>query len=214
MLKRNFIYNDQELSISSYDGFVMDTNRNSHTSIHGSGGGGSGRVINGYGSIHTSNIKISSTTTYSRDFWLKLDNGFEKYFNFNLDFPVRSGQKVSITCFEYQNSTYPLTLINFDANTIIKMNEIDDFAQKIGIVRNITSTFFLSLLIFAISYIIFNNLFGSLFTIFFSSIAAVIYYRRCSKKRETFLTLCHSELGNFEIERDKEFASNNVLIER
>lgn len=127
----SFEYGKKKIDFFTISGEVIGTERHSETIVTGSGGGGGGFVAEGYGLSSNSNISINSKTVTSRDFWIKTDDGKEKHYNFGTDFPLRTGQKVSIVCSKSDKGAAYSIMINHNAKTVHKLANFKEIDQVI-----------------------------------------------------------------------------------
>ncbi len=74
------------IKFNGFKGVVLDTSANAYTKVEGSGSGV------GYGGVGSMTSYVSSTTSHTRDVWLRLQDGTEVHRRYFADVPVRKGE--------------------------------------------------------------------------------------------------------------------------
>lgn len=244
MSNQSYTFGNNEITISEIEGTVIDSNRNSETHVSGHGGGGGGFVVNGYGLSSNSNVQISSHTTHSREFWLKLDDGEEKHFDWNIDFPLRTGQRISVLLSKSKNGGCYSSVINHDAKKYTKITTPKEANKILNIVESPQQSIFIGFLTFGIAELVLflllspsflgampDFLFSLLNPSVWSSIAnsvhiisaipAILYILKSERKRKDFFTLYTSQLASYAAlksglseERGKDFVERQLAPNR
>lgn len=121
---RDFEYEGNRISFSSYTGEVIDESKHSETHVHGGGGS-----VDQYGG--TVNPVQSSNVT-KNEFWLKLEDGTEKDVQLTgWDIPLRSGQAVTAVSVQSSDTDggYWVLMVNHDAGKYWYNYSKDEFNE-------------------------------------------------------------------------------------
>jgi hypothetical protein len=147
--KKHFVFGEyfsRELTLTTFDTFVLKVQQHvkSTTSIVGGGGGGyiSGTGIKGAGAIrgHIDPISISSSTSHNitNQYWIKGFDGKELVYEFNnSEFSAREGHKVRLTYLHLDDGSSQSFLfsVSCDETSQVVVISQEEFAKKISSLR-------------------------------------------------------------------------------
>lgn len=99
---------DVKLRFEILPGEIVNERFSSNSVVTGSG---SGATVAGYG---TSSVKIETTITNEKEFWVKLENGYQERFLVDKNIPLGNGQEVElIKVFAVNSSTAERINVNY-----------------------------------------------------------------------------------------------------